>query len=63
MLRRRLRPDGVVRLVYGGPAPGSARDVAPSIAATLERNGFAARIIHDPSGTMVCVTGSATPGG
>jgi SAM-dependent methyltransferase len=62
VLRRVLRPHGVVRLVYDGPAPGSARHVGPSIAATLERNGFAARVIRDATATMVCVMGSVTPG-
>lgn len=51
VLRRVLRPNGVVRLVYGGPAPGSARDVGPTVAATLERSGFAAEISHDPAAT------------
>ena len=63
VLRRVLRPDGVVRLVYGGPAPGTARDVGPTVAATFERNGFAADVIRDPGSTLVCVTGSAKRSG
>jgi protein-L-isoaspartate O-methyltransferase len=61
VLARVLRPAGLLRLVYDGPAPGGARDVGPAIAANLERHGFATEVRHSPTGRMLCVTGRLRP--
>lgn len=52
-----LRPGGELRLVYGGPAPGDARDVGPGIAAKLERHGFTTDVSRSATAAMVCITG------
>ena len=56
VLRRVLRPAGSVRLVYGGPGGDGGRDVAPAVAAALERGGLTTEVVRSPSG-LVCVTG------
>ena len=58
VLRRVLRPGGIVHLVYEGPPSGGGRDVAPSVAAALERVGCATGVARDPSGSLLCVTGT-----
>lgn len=55
-LRRVLRPGGLARLVYGDGPPGQTRDVAPTVAAALDRHGFTTEIIRSPRG-MLCITG------
>jgi hypothetical protein len=58
VLRSVLRAGGVVRLVYEGPPSGGGQDVAPTVAAALERAGCAAGVARDPSGSLVCITGT-----
>jgi SAM-dependent methyltransferase len=55
VLRSVLQPGGVVRLVYGGPPPGSTRDVAPIVAANLERHGFTTEVTRLDVAT--CISG------
>ena len=57
-----LRRRGVLRLVYGGPAPHSVRDVAPSITANLERHGFTTEVTFHPTDAMICITGRLNAG-
>ena len=57
VLARVLRPGGVLRLVYAGPAPSGARDVAPIVAANLGRHGFETEVSRSPDKAMVCITG------
>ena len=57
VLHRLLVPGGDVFLVYGGAGPGERRDIAPGIAAKLERAGFGPRIAAGPDGRSVCVIG------
>ena len=59
VLRTILRPGGVVHLVYGGPPSGGGRDVAPTVAAALGRAGCATGVTRHPSGSLLCVTGTA----
>ena len=58
VLRTVVRPGGVVRLVYEGPPSGGGRDVAPTVAAALGRAGCATGVARDPSGSLVCITGT-----
>ncbi len=53
-----LAPGGRVVLVYEGPPSGGGRDVAPSVAAALGRVGCATGVARDPSGSLLCVTGT-----
>ena len=56
VVRRHLKPDGVVRLFYEVPL-GSAPDrVVEPITAALERRGFGAEVSNDG---LLCVTGAA----
>ena len=58
LLRRLLRPDGVLRLFYGFPGGGhqeNGRAVATA-AAALETGGFTATTTDDESGALVCIT-------
>lgn len=55
VLGRVLRPGGAVHLVYEGP--GTGRDVAPAVAATLERHGFTTEIVRHRDRRLVCVRG------
>ena len=55
VLARVLRPGGAVHLVYEGP--GTGRDIAPAVAATLERHGFTTEIVRHRDGRLVCVVG------
>ena len=59
VLASALRPEGTLRLIYEGPPGSGAPDVGPTVAARLERHGFAAEITEDggPSGRLMCVTG------
>lgn len=52
---RVLRPGGAVHLVYD--RPGTGRDVAPAVAATLERHGFTTEVVRHRDGGLMCVTG------
>jgi protein-L-isoaspartate O-methyltransferase len=58
VLRSVLRRGGVIRLVYGGPPSGGGRDVAPTVTAALGRIGCATGVARDPSGSLLCVTGT-----
>lgn len=57
VLQRVLRPGGVLRLIYGAPAPGRAGDVAGPIAARLTEYQFTTEVIEPPGGGLVCITG------
>ena len=57
VLRRVLRPGGVLRLVYGEDPSGRARDLGARIVPKLERYGFRGEVTGHPTGAMVCVTG------
>ena len=56
VLRRVVRPGGVVHLVYEGPA-GVDRDVAPTVATALERIGCAVEVRRRPSAGLLGVAG------
>ena len=58
VLRAVVRPGGVIALVYEGPPSGGGRDVAPTVAAALGRIGCATGVARDPSGSLLCVTGT-----
>jgi ubiquinone/menaquinone biosynthesis C-methylase UbiE len=58
VLRRVLRPGGIVHLVYEGPPSGGGRDVAPTVAAALGRAGCATGVTRHPSGSLLCITGT-----
>jgi protein-L-isoaspartate O-methyltransferase len=58
VLRTVVRPSGVICLVYEGPPSGGDRDVAPTVAAALGRIGCATGVARDPSGSLLCVTGT-----
>lgn len=55
VLTRVLHPGAAVHLVYEGP--GTGRDVAPTVGATLERHGFTTEVVRHRDGGLVCVTG------
>jgi SAM-dependent methyltransferase len=57
VLRRVLRPGGVLRLVYGEEPSGHPRDQAAVIVPRLEERGFRSEVSHDPTGTMLCLSG------
>ena len=58
LLRRLLRPDGVLRLFYDLPGGGDhERDGgAATAAAALEARGFRTTTTYDESGALVCIT-------
>jgi SAM-dependent methyltransferase len=68
VLRRVLRPEGRLLLVYGGPPPrdgargtgagngDGGRDVTSRIATTLQREGFEPEVVRGASG-LVAITG------
>jgi SAM-dependent methyltransferase len=57
VLRRVLRPGGVLRLVYDADPLGRGRDLRGLIAPSLEAHGFRCRFTEHPAGALVCVTG------
>jgi SAM-dependent methyltransferase len=57
VLRRALKAGGVLRLVYGGPEPGTTPDIGPTVAANLERHGFRTDVIRGPHAATLCITG------
>jgi SAM-dependent methyltransferase len=57
VLARMMRPAGTLYLAYEGTHDGSAREVAPGIAGSLERHGFAPEVVRNEGGRMVCVIG------
>jgi YD repeat-containing protein len=58
LLRRLLRPDGVLRLFYDLPGGGEhERDgAAAAAAAALEARGLSTTTTYDESGALVCIT-------
>jgi trans-aconitate methyltransferase len=61
LLRRLLRPDGVLRLFYGFPRAPDDRDHesdrgVATAAAALEAGGFTTTTTYDESGALVCLT-------
>jgi YD repeat-containing protein len=58
LLRRLLRPDGVLRLFYDFPGGGDQEDGrgAATAAAALEPRGFTTTTTRDDSGALVCIT-------
>ena len=57
VLRRVVRPGGVLRLVYGEDPSGRVRDLGARIVPKLERYGFRCDVTVHSAGAMVCVTG------
>lgn len=52
VLSRVLEPGGRLWLVYGGPAPGTTRDLGPTVAANLKRRGFVTEVVSHPGGMV-----------
>lgn len=55
-LARALAPGGTATLVYEGPGPGPARDVAPAIAANLGRHGLTTSVRRADEGRLLGIT-------
>jgi len=57
LMRRLLRPDGVLRLFYDRPGDGDhdGGGGAASAAAALDARGFTTTTTHDESGALVCI--------
>jgi SAM-dependent methyltransferase len=57
LLRRVLRPRGVLRLVFDQDPSGRGRDLGAMIVPQLKAHGFTCRVTRHPAGSLVCVTG------
>lgn len=57
VLRRVLRPGGVLRLVYDTDPSGRGRDLGGLIVPKLRTHGFRGRVAVHAAGVLVCVTG------